>query len=838
MELTNSKRLMSTASWVTVKLDTTDQERIARKPSGALRKANFLLSINLQRESIERIAAQIEHREEADTRELRQTLAIVRQMADKKLSHLQFAEALSPISAAALVNFSLLLPENAKPSSFDLMVELFEQQHQVSPIGWLHLERLEMFPVGVERGELVYTVPLAPGETQTISHKEWSTSAQEYEQLVQDYFESYSERGVAEKTDASMSTENESRRSKALNFGATLSGSYGGTVSLTTTFGLSTASEERNSVRQSLQRNREVTEKASARARQEHKVSVKLETRKGTEDSSFKTISNSSAEAVRIDYYRMMRKWRTDMYRYGLRLTYDITIPTPGARFWARWQRISQLDLEIAVPFVFTTTPAEITDATWSSFAAQYGVGVEPPADPSITLTNYREMEDGKWGDPLFEFVAPEGYEISTAAKGTIAFWGPPGYPTFVWGGPASLQETGPNAGSQSGHGLYEVTVEGTGGDQRMAVTLYRSYEYRLAIVLKAGAKRRTEVFEAWRMRVWTALRDAAFARDQQRKARLQEERDTLYRLLVGKDTLSLRQLEREEMLRLIMLWLLGAGSWYSNAPDVIDTIVQQIASNETALFQGIPALDANSPTFTEIDSTEWSQALVFGEIVRYVHQAIEWESLLYFLYPYYWGSEVQGRQKLLFEHPDPEHQRFLRAGYVRAVITVRPGFEEDFVKLMETGTLSGQTQYQSVAQDIYNTARTNYSGIPPANPEKHARPLLLPQQRNTWATMQTVILALDNFYNTNKKYPDKLSELPAGTPTKDAWGRDFTYTYPGSGNDYDLVSYGSDGLEGGTGADADISAAAGASLVATWFDYTPTSGIDVVVGTKPDEIA
>ena len=55
---------------------------------------------------------------------------------------------------------------------------------------------------------------------------------------MQDYFESYSEKGVAEKSDASISSENEAKHSNALDFGASLSGTYTG-VTLTTTLGLS-----------------------------------------------------------------------------------------------------------------------------------------------------------------------------------------------------------------------------------------------------------------------------------------------------------------------------------------------------------------------------------------------------------------------------------------------------------------------------------------------------------------------------------------------------------------------------------------------------------------------
>ena len=42
----------------------------------------------------------------------------------------------------------------------------------VEPVGNLHLERIEMYPSGTERVELIYPVPLAPGETVNISHKD------------------------------------------------------------------------------------------------------------------------------------------------------------------------------------------------------------------------------------------------------------------------------------------------------------------------------------------------------------------------------------------------------------------------------------------------------------------------------------------------------------------------------------------------------------------------------------------------------------------------------------------------------------------------------------------
>lgn len=306
----------------------------------------------------------------------------------------------------------------------------------------------------------------------------------------------------------------------------------------------------------------------------------------------------------------------------------------------------------------------------------------------------------------------------------------------------------------------------------------------------------------------------------------LREKRDRLWAHLAGKDTLTLRRMEREELLRGVLTWLIGPD--FEVAPGAVSKILKKILRREE---QNIPDEVPQVPVLTD---QNWQTVAGFGELVKFIHHAVEWENLLYFLYPYFWGSDDLGREKLLFDHPDPLHRDFLRAGYARVVVPIRPGYEQKFTQLLDTGSLgSAPTPYLTIAEEVAAFARTNYLGIPPANPEKHARPLLYPQQRATWDTMQSVILALEEYRETNGDYPAKLSDLPGG-PFTDAWGKDLVYQIPGSGNDYDLISQGADGAEGGDGVDADISAAAGASLMATWFDYTPTSGIDIEVETIP----
>ena len=78
----------------------------------------------------------------------------------------------------------------------------------------------------------------------------------------------------------------------------------------------------------------------------------------------------------------------------------------------------------------------------------------------------------------------------------------------------------------------------------------------------------------------------------------------------------------------------------------------------------------------------------------------------------------------------------------------------------------------------------------------------------------------LDNgFYPTTEQGLDALVRQPALPPEplnykengymkkvpKDAWGRDFIYFCPGQNGDFDLISLGADGVEGGEGPNSDI---------------------------------
>ena len=75
---------------------------------------------------------------------------------------------------------NVVLPEYLRRVLIAKRVSELLAKRMFDVVGLLHLERLVMTPGAVERGELLYSLPLAPRETVTLSHKEWTLREEEY----------------------------------------------------------------------------------------------------------------------------------------------------------------------------------------------------------------------------------------------------------------------------------------------------------------------------------------------------------------------------------------------------------------------------------------------------------------------------------------------------------------------------------------------------------------------------------------------------------------------------------------------------------------------------------
>jgi general secretion pathway protein G len=77
---------------------------------------------------------------------------------------------------------------------------------------------------------------------------------------------------------------------------------------------------------------------------------------------------------------------------------------------------------------------------------------------------------------------------------------------------------------------------------------------------------------------------------------------------------------------------------------------------------------------------------------------------------------------------------------------------------------------------------------------------------------LRTLAGAVDSFYGQNSRFPTNQEGLKVlvgpyiQVLQNDPWGRPYLYVQPGRGGmPFEIVTYGADGREGGTGADADL---------------------------------
>lgn len=95
---------------------------------------------------------------------------------------------------------------------------------------------------------------------------------------------------------------------------------------------------------------------------------------------------------------------------------------------------------------------------------------------------------------------------------------------------------------------------------------------------------------------------------------------------------------------------------------------------------------------------------------------------------------------------------------------------------------------------------------------------LVTAKQNVARSEIATIKNALQLFFMENDRFPTydegivilkkKSASHPSGilsSDLKDPWNHDYIYVYPGTHGAFDLVCYGADGQQGGTGANTDI---------------------------------
>jgi hypothetical protein len=403
--------------------------------------------------------------------------------------------------------------------------------------------------------------------------------------IVTDSLENYSETGVTDNTELAQSTTSQLQHSNQFNITGTVSGGIP-IISGSVTTGFTAQDASSQTATDSRKHATSMTQKASSRSKQEHKVTISTTTVTGTSESTTRTLKNSSpTDPIRIDYFSMMREWRVRLYRYGLRLTYDLVIPEPAGAFRQTYAYLEWLRSQIG-PFPFNVPHSEIDANTWPGekephylvLADKYGAQVPPfPFLPDVIVSasppNTPQNQAALIQMPALNIQS--GFWI-TDMNITCHFESYTGAP---W---AKFQVLGTNFSQNAGAGDFSGQLLVLGSNNQiymyhengsLVVTVRLENTTNVWVQVQASVQPTDTAIAQWQSDVWNVIYNAAqtqyYAQQQDIAGKISQLEDRLNNV----DTLTLRREESEEIMKIAI------GEQFSGSePAACCSLTQRIA--------------------------------------------------------------------------------------------------------------------------------------------------------------------------------------------------------------------------------------------------------------------
>ncbi|WP_420571859.1 hypothetical protein [Kordia sp.] len=447
----------------------------------------------------------------------------------------------------------------------------------------------------------------------------------------------------------------------------------------------------------------EVTERAMERIVQ--KISTKRTTRilKEFEQKNIHGYDNTKGDTNVTGVYRWIDKiYKNSLVNYGKRLMYEFAIPEPSKFFKESIYKKLENDENVS-GVIIPEAPVhptvlfeidgvtDIDESNYQEIAAYYGAEVTPKPSETIRLNESFEYAGYTSGDHETHSAnktlsIPEGYYTTGATVHASGMHD---------GDSRSGQGVSVTVGNQVFHNVAEL-YHNVAALTPQAGSTFKEFSEELSLSFFAvnyiGVNAAVEVIcslseeakQQWQNETYQAIMEAY-------ERKVQEYNETQQANEVIQDTTSEkvnfnpllnRSLEKREIKR-IAIELLTEQKGHSLAKNNYTTVDATTGVAKVVKNSGLE---------------------IHAAAVKFFEQAFDWDIMAYIFYPYFYADEKDW--KSLFQETDaadPLFQAFLQSGMARAVVPVRPGFEEAVNWYMETGEIwNGQGLVIDQDNDLY----------------------------------------------------------------------------------------------------------------------------------------
>jgi hypothetical protein len=623
--------------------------RVLRAPGTTIQTSIAADALILQAETRQRLPAGV--REALAAAELDPTRTSVPAMIDRLHVELEQIEQernhLAPFDPAPvyqLGQYFFVLSGGAGPSGAPAPFLGDAPDVKIRPVGFGDLQVVKQQIVRYEAGEVSYVENILKGE-------EYKRSVQRRE-LEEEIVVSERERIKEEERDLQATdrfelrteSENTARNTATTTAGNTVTTQYGALV------------ETRGSTFARDVVNRTVN-KLTERVREQRTVRIQRE----IVDKTGHLFNNVEGDGHVSGVYQWIDKvYEAQVFNFGKRLLYEAIIPEPAAFLIEMRKKSGRPEtMELQRPPDPTFGPLDLNAWNYWVFARRYDVvgAVEPPPAEYVTVPfSTKDVQDTDGSMYVKHNIPiPPGYgALHVAYVWTMAHkWPSASYyviigSNLIYQSVASVDTRNPNGALAGETDWLPLSIAG--------------YEtVRLNLIFSIVCQRQPVHLERWQLRTYETLMKGYKRQKEEYEERLA----------------NMQALMRAQM-------LLGGGSRQNRQTEEVELKKAFLSILTNQHFDVFDAVQASTPdAYPEADISAAAQQSGF---VSFFERAFEWQNMLYFFYPYFWGRKAEWDERVMIQDSDPQFEAFLKAGAVRVVVPVRPGFEGAVAHYVETG--------------------------------------------------------------------------------------------------------------------------------------------------------
>jgi len=495
------------------------------------------------------------------------------------------------------------------------------------------------------------------------------------------------------------------KEDNSLKAGVAVDAKYGPFVEVKANADFSTSTSSESSTQQAAEFSRDVVDRSTSKL-----VERVLERRTTTTITEFEEkyshgFDNTSGAGHISGFYQWIDKvLQAQVYNYGKRLLMDITLPEPGTNYILSQTNASAAAQPISQPPPFTLRVDQITEANYPIWAKLYdATGLDPP--PPLTKIFSKSIDALLPQDPhetskSDAIPLDPGYSARYASF-TYDYWK---FSDARWGlmiGSSHMEVIA----SPSTH----INLAGETDSLPIAWETHQVEVFSGTI--EVFCDRTSVALAAWQSKVHAAITQAYLAKQQAYQEALAQVSAAAESVVAGRNPAFNSRLIAMELRKQCLTLVTG----------------QQ--------FDGFGALELSAEGYAQPNLGRTEAQMPY---VRFFEQAFEWDHIVYFFYPYFWGWKPGWKNRMLLDDVDPDFGDFLRAGAARVVFPVRPGFEAAVVHYLDTGEIwSGGpppditgSLYVPIIQEIQQASGAPGSELPVGDPWEVRLPTTLVRLR------------------------------------------------------------------------------------------------------------